>query len=111
MDRSELLLHLRKTRFAPGDEQKARAAASRVADVLKKQYGAEVYGIGSLFESIRPFMNSSDIDLVVKGIPAKKFIRASAEAVESSDFEVNLIPWETANALIREIVEKSGVKL
>ena len=111
MDRSELLAHLRRTRFAPGDRDKALADARRIAVHLKSEYGAEVFGVGSLFESPRPFTRKSDIDLVVKGVPPEQFIRVSADMDGMSQFEINLIPWETANKLMREITETGGVKL
>ena len=111
MDRSELLAHLRRTRFAPGDREKARVDADRIAKYLKDEYGAEVYGVGSLFESPRPFRKDSDIDLVVKDLPSKHFLEAYDRADEMSQFMVNLIPWETANSLMRQIVRSGGVKL
>ena len=70
MDRTVLLSHLRKTRLAPGDRQKAVRDAKRIADYLADEYGAEVWGIGSLFEELRPFRQRSDIDLAASGIPA-----------------------------------------
>lgn len=111
MDRSELLDHLNRTRFAPGDRGRALADARRVASLLKSTYGAEVFGVGSLFESPRPFRKNSDIDLVVKGVPPGRFIEASVQADGMSRFEINLIPWETANKLMVEVVETRGVKL
>ena len=111
MDRTDLLAYLRETLFAPGDREKARADALCIADCLRRKYAAEVYGIGSAFESLRTFRRKSDIDLVVKGIPPDKFIYACLEADELSEFEVNLIPWETSNELVKDIVATNGVKL
>jgi hypothetical protein len=111
MDRSELLKHLNKTRFATGDRDSAIADAKRIAAFVKQTCRAEVIGVGSLFESPRPFTVNSDIDLVVKGIPADEFFRISAQVDGMSSFEVNLIPWESANELMIEIVESGGVKL
>ena len=111
MDRSELLDHLNKTRFAAGDRDRAIVDAKRIAAFVKEICGAEVFGVGSLFESPRPFTVNSDIDLVVKGVPEDEFFRISAKVDAMSSFEVNLIPWESANALMIEIVESGGVKL
>jgi hypothetical protein len=105
------MAHLRRTRFAAGDAPAALVDAERVAAVLKERFGAEVWGIGSLFEHIRPFRKGSDIDLVVKGIPKDRFFEALAEAAKSTSFAVDLIPWEDANELVREIVRDAGVRL
>ena len=48
---------------------------------------------------------------MVKGVPPEKIIQACVDAEELSQFEVNLIPWETANKLMIEIAETGGVKL
>lgn len=111
MDRSVLLAHLRKTRFAPGDRNAALADARRIADYFHDEYSALVIGVGSLFESPRTFRKGSDIDIVVKGVPPEKFILACVLAEKLSAFEVNLIPMETANELMQEIARTRGVKL
>ena len=111
MDRSELLNHLSRTRFAQGDIDTAMVDARRIAEYLKSTYNAEVFGVGSLFESPRTFKKGSDIDLVVKGVPPERFIHAGVQSDNMSRFEVNLIPWETANDLMIKIVESRGVKL
>jgi len=79
MDQTDLREHLRNTRFAPGDRETASSDARRITRMLEAVYGAEVYGVGPLFESPRTFRTSSDIDLGVKGIPANRFIRASVQ--------------------------------
>ena len=109
--RSELLSHIHRTRFAPGDAAGARLEAQRIADYLEASYGAEVWGIGSLFEGIREFRQGSDIDLVAKGIPGGRFLDAMVAAEAMTTFNLDLIPWETANELVREIVLESGVRL
>jgi hypothetical protein len=102
---------IERNRFAPGDIDKARADAVRIARYLKDRYGASVFGVGSAFEEIRPFTRTSDIDLVARGLPAKRFFQILAEIDPMSDFEVNLIPWEDTNRLLREIVAEHGVEL
>ena len=85
--------------------------AKRIAEHLKMTYQAKVIGIGSLFESPREFRSTSDIDLLVIDLPAGRFIKACEEADSMSSFAVELVPWETANDLIRRIGEQSGVHL
>ena len=109
--RSDLLDHLRRTRYGPGDSVSARRDAQAIADMLKERHGAEVWGIGSLFEPGRPFRKGSDIDLVVRGVSKDCFFEALAEAQALTDWSLDLIPWEAANDLIREIVQESGVPL
>jgi hypothetical protein len=111
VSRADLLSHLKKARFSEGDVRAAHADALRIATCLKEHYGAEVYGIGSLFETIRPFRKGSDIDLVARGIPKAEYFDALAEVQAMTDFGVDLIPWEAANDLVREIVRVAGVKL
>ena len=64
-----------------------------------------------MFEELRPFRKGSDIDLVAKGIPTDRFFKVLAEVQDQTQFSVDLIPWEEANDLIREIVITSGVRL
>jgi hypothetical protein len=109
--RSDLIAHLGRTRFSPGDAPRARRDAQAIARFLKDRYGAEVWGIGSLFEELRPFRKGSDIDLVARGIPSERFFEVLAEGEDQTSFSVDLIPWEEANDLIHEIVLASGVRL
>lgn len=111
MDRDVLLAHLRRTRFAPGDRAQAQADARAIADHLERQYGARVVGIGSAFAESRPFRRTSDIDLVVEGLPAREFYRACAQASEMTRFHLDVIPLESATPALRERVEEEGVAL
>jgi predicted nucleotidyltransferase len=111
VDRSDLLEHLRRTRFAAGDAPAARRDAERIAHALEERYGSEVWGIGSLFEKTRPFRMGSDIDLVVRGIPKGVYFEALAYAQSLTRYDLDLIPWEDANDLVREIVAEAGVRL
>ena len=111
VDRSDLIAHLRRTRFSPGDKLAGRRDAELIASFLRKRNGAGVWGIGSLFEGIRPFRKGSDIDLSVKGIPKECFFEALAEVRCLTDFDVDLIPLDHANDLMREIVRDRGVRL
>ncbi|MFH1569253.1 MAG: hypothetical protein ABIL09_14760 [Gemmatimonadota bacterium] len=111
MDRQLLLDHLQRTRFAPGDRDRAQAEARAIAAYLKLEYGARVIGIGSAFVADRPFRQTSDIDLVVEGLPAAEFFRASARATDLTGFALDLIPLESAPPLLRERVALEGVDL
>ncbi len=111
VDRRKVLEHIRRTRFAPGNRGRALGDARRIADYLKTTYGAEVIGVGSLFESPRPFLRTSDIDLLVKNLPPEHFFAAYEKVDAMSDYDVDLVPWETANDLMRRIGEKRGVPL
>ena len=111
MDREVLLAHLRRTRFAPGDRVRAQADARAIAAYLKREFGARVIGIGSAFCEDRPFRPTSDIDLVVEGLPAADFYRASARAADMTRLTLDVIPLESATPLLRERVEQEGVEL
>jgi predicted nucleotidyltransferase len=111
MDRRLLLAHLQRTRFAPGDRARAQADARAIALYLKREFGARVIGIGSAFSPGRAFRQTSDIDLVVEGLPAKDFYRASAHAAGLTGFALDLTPLESATPLLRERVAQQGVDL
>jgi predicted nucleotidyltransferase len=111
MDRQRLLAHLQRTHFAPGDRDQAQADARVIAAYLKREYGARVIGIGSAFAPDRPFRQTSDIDLVVEGLPARAFYCASACAAAMTRFALDLIPLESATPLMRRRVESEGVPL
>jgi predicted nucleotidyltransferase len=111
VDRGTLLAHLRKTHFAAGDREAALADARAIADFLRREYGARVYGVGSLFERDRPFREHSDIDLVVEYLAPARFYEASAKAANMTEFELDVIPLEAANEYMREVVAARGVEL
>jgi hypothetical protein len=110
-DREELLKHPRQTRFAPGNEGEARDAARRIARDLKQRHGLRVHGIGSLFCEYRPFLQDSDIDLVVEGLPPNLYFAELTRVNHMSRWPIDLIPWETASWFLREIVREEGVEL
>jgi len=96
------------------DESAARAAstdAHKIARHLAEQCGAVVYGIGSLFEPDRIFGPRSDIDLVAEGIPPERFLSITARAASLTEFDVDIIPLEDANELIKQRVAEYGVLL
>lgn len=104
-------LHMVARRNDPERERRALYEAREVARFLTETYGTKVYGIGSLFDRELSFSNTSDIDLVVEGIPKNKFFSICSEAAELSRFSIDIIPYEDANELVRETVQERGVKL
>ena len=107
--RYALIKHLDSQLPRRGDIEKAKNDAGKIAEYLKNTYDAEkVYGVGSLFLPEREFTEKSDIDLVVKGLPSSRFFSIINEVNEMSNFEIELIPWEDANAFLRDQAEKEG---
>jgi len=110
MDRESLLAFLRRTRFSPAGRDRARADAETIAEYLERRYGAQVYGIGSVFCSSSRFHEKSDIDLVVAGLPPDEFFQAAAHAASLTRFPLDLVPMESATPLLRERVVQEGVE-
>ena len=106
-----LLAHIRKTHFAPGDRERALSDARAIAEYLRAEFGARVWGIGSAFDRNRRFTRNSDIDLVADGIPDRRFFEASARAARMTELRLDLIPLDSANNLIRRRVREEGVEL
>lgn len=111
MDRKAFLENLRRTHFAPGDRRQARADADTIASFLKREFGARVIGIGSVFAQDRPFRPTSDIDLAVDGLPAEQFYRASARAADLTRFNLDIIPVDSATPSMLERIREQGVEL
>jgi len=111
MDREILLAHLRNTRFAPADQDQAQMDARAIAAYLKREYNVRVIGIGSAFGNGRPFRQSSDIDLVVEGLPVAQFYQASARAADMTNLALDIIPLESATAPLLDRVRLEGVEL
>ena len=111
MDRSVLLEHVRRTRFAADGRAEALSDAGRIARLLRRHGAHRVVGIGSVFAPDRRFTPRSDIDLAVEGLPPDRFFRVSARACALTDFPLDLIPIETASAMFRRIVREEGVEL
>ena len=89
----------------------AMGDAKKIAHFLRENYRCgDVYLIGSLLDRER-FSASSDIDLVVKGLPKQKYFSMLAEIRDITQFSVDVIPYEDANKLMREVVEKEGICL
>lgn len=89
--------------------QEALAAAIRVADFLRREFGAaEVIVFGSLVRD-GVFDGRSDIDLAVRGIPAAEFYRAYAAATAvSPQFDLDLIDLDACPQPLHESILKEG---
>ena len=111
MDRSVLLEHVRRTRFASDGRAAALSDAGRIARLLRRHGARRVVGIGSVFAPDRRFTPRSDTDLAVEGRPPDRFFRVSARACALTDFPLDLIPIETASSMFRRIVREEGVEL
>lgn len=100
----------RQQRYWKELSEKALSEAERLADILKSRYQCEeVYLIGSL--SRGEFREDSDLDLVVKGLKAEDYYKATGELLFASDFPVDLIPYEEANELLKSHVQFEGIRL
>jgi predicted nucleotidyltransferase len=109
--RYRILDHLDRLAPRPGNREAALADARRIADYLREKYGAEVYGVGSLFLEGRTFTEKSDIDLVVKGLPPGKFVSILTAVDEMTKFPVDIVPYEDANNLMRATADEEGIRL
>ncbi len=111
MDRRAFLDHVRRTRLPPGRRAKARRDARQIAAFLKQQGASRVVGIGSAFVPERRFTWRSDIDLAVVGLPAESFFSVSAQADELTEFNIDIIPIESATEAMRRTIREDGVDL
>lgn len=91
--------------------QKAVHEAKRIAHFLGENIGAaKVIGIGSAFAPER-FNRRSDIDLVVFGLPKGCYFSTLGQIMLMTNFEVDLIPYESASELLKQRVAEEGVQL
>lgn len=111
VDRSTLLAHIRTTHFASGDRERACSDARSIAAYLRDTFGARVWGIGSAFDHSRRFGTESDIDLVVDGLPDRRFFHAYSRAASMTAFPLDLLPLQSASEAIAELVRREGVEL
>lgn len=89
-------------------QRQARIDAERLAACLAKNFPCDrIYLIGSTVRD-GEFTERSDIDLVVDGLPPEFYFRASATISKMASFEVDLIPYESANSLIHKRVQEEG---
>lgn len=85
--------------------------ARSIARFFREEYGARVFGVGSLFNPTRLFRSTSDIDLVVEGMAPQRFFEATGKAAFMTDFGLEMIPLEDATDHMRPIVAEEGVEL
>lgn len=111
MERNALLRRLRATHFESGDRDLALSDARRIARFLVRNGAHKVVGIGSAFDSRRPFTHRSDIDLVVEGIDPGAFFSVSARAADLTGFPLDLTPLESATPALLRAVAQGGVDL
>jgi uncharacterized protein len=93
---------------------RAWAAARRVADVLRTDFGANhVLVFGSLVEAAGAwFDRRSDLDLAAWGIPDERYFEAVARVQDASrDFAVDVIAMERCPDHLRHVIESTGVRL
>lgn len=102
----------RAMREAAARRERALSIARAAAQLLKEQYAAtRVVLYGSVLDP-RRFGLHSDIDLAAEGIPAADFWRAWG-AVEqlAPEFEINLVPLETASPSLLDHINIQGMEL
>jgi predicted nucleotidyltransferase len=100
-----------RTAACAARSERAWFAARSVATRLKAEYGASrVIVFGSLVSGA--FSETSDIDIVVAGVPAAQFFRAWADVERIADgFEVDLVPLEDARPWVAAVLAADGVVL
>jgi len=92
--------------------QEAIKQARRIANQLRREFGAQkVVLFGSLTRR-GEFTRWSDIDLAVWGIPAERFYAAVAAATgQSTRFRIDLVDAEDCRPALRSAIEKEGREL
>ncbi len=93
--------------------KKGRNLARQIAQQLVDRYDAsQVYLIGSLVEK-ESVHETSDIDLVVRGLAADQYFAALAECYRmlSGEFHLDLIPYEDANELMKRSINEKAEML
>ena len=89
--------------------EKAVSEAKRLAVLLISRIPkiTKIWGFGSVFESNRPFSESSDIDLALEG---GDFF-AAFKIVENSSFKVDLIDITGKNDMFANLIREYGTNL
>ena len=91
---------------------RATREARQLADVLARIYSAKkVYLFGSLAKRDTRFAGTSDIDLVVEGLPPDCFYEALGDLLTRSDFLVDLKPLEGLCESLRSRIGREGILL
>lgn len=84
--------------------------AKKIAEILKKEFGAKSVSIfGSLTDPER-FNENSDIDIAVRGIPDEKFYSAVGKATRISDrFQIDVVDLDDCRESVRKSIENDGI--
>ena len=92
-------------------ETEAKNTAAEIAKGLKKKFNAKkVVLFGSL--STMEFMEGSDIDIAVWGIPYDKFFKAVVFAsVSSKKFKVDLVDVQDASDSLLDSIKRDGIEI
>ncbi len=87
--------------------------AKQIAKVLKdKYYVRETILFGSLISRSNFLSPRTDIDLMVKGLDGKKYFEVLADVSRLAyPFQIDLIPFEKAESLIKKRALREGLRL
>jgi predicted nucleotidyltransferase len=90
--------------------RRAQATLPRVVDLLVRKYRVRrIVLIGSLAERER-FGFHSDIDLGVAGLADSRYFEAAGEVLQlAGEFDINLIPIESAAPAVAARIDKGEV--
>jgi predicted nucleotidyltransferase len=76
--------------------------------IITKYHPKSIYQWGSLLEKSR-FSEISDIDIALEGIPnAETYVKLTAEALEYTDFPLDIVEIEHIHPLHRDMIIKTG---
>jgi len=100
----------RKTALREKKVTEALKDAKKISKILAVKFGAkEVILFGSLAEG-KKFDSASDIDIAVKGLK-DKYLKAYGYCLRSSNFNLDIKPYEELPQKFKAAVDKKGVKL
>jgi predicted nucleotidyltransferase len=87
--------------------------AKSIAKILRRKYHAkEVFLFGSLIWRPDFLWAGTDIDLMAKGLKGDRYFEILADvSTTAHPFHIDLIPFEKAEASIKERVLREGIKL
>ena len=88
---------------------KAREAAQRIVRMLAERYPVtRIYQWGSLLEESH-FSEISDIDIAIEGdVSAEDFFRLYGEAMEMTNFHLDLVQLDKIDPLHAKSIRKKG---
>ncbi len=77
-----------------------------IRDFTKEFDVKKIYLFGSLING--NFDNQSDIDLAIEGLSPRLYLKALAFLSDYFKREINLIPLETCNSSLKEVIYSDG---